>query len=167
MLYKLFLIYYLFFGNNINAFRFGNFKGNTKRFASNLFYPQNDMKELNYLQTSAISNIWFNKINENHNLDSYFNKKIINKVKYDINNDMHKNYLAFVPRLIDDDDCSETLSILVYRVIDRAKHDKVIYVDSLILSPYWEENQITLNSIKNAYCRYFKERLNIKYVYLL
>ena len=122
MLYKLFLIYYLFFGNNINAFRFGNFKGNTKRFASNLFYP---------------------------------------------NNDMHKNYLAFVPRLIDDDDCSETLSILVYRVIDRAKHDKVIYVDSLILSPYWEENQITLNSIKNAYCRYFKERLNIKYVYLL
>ena len=137
MLYKLFIIGFL--GININAFKFGNFKGNTKRFASNLFYPQNDMKELHYLQTSAISNIWLNKINENHNSNSIFDKKTINninKLKKDINNNIHKNYLAFVPRLIDDNECSETLSILVYSVVNREKHDNVIYVDSLIISNY-------------------------------
>ena len=170
MVYKLFFVLFLLIGTNINAFKFGNFKGTTKRFASNLFYPQNDMKELHYLQTSAISDIWLNKIHEKYNSYNHIDKKIIkdiDKVKNDIKNDIHKNYLAFVPHLIDDNECSETLSILVYSIFNQAKNDKVIYVDTLIISPYWEESQITLNSIKNAYCRYFKEQLNIKYVYLL
>ena len=162
MMYKLFIFGFIFLITNTNAFKFGNFKGTTKRFAVNAFYPQNDMKQLHYFQSYAISNIWLNKINEKY--DSY-NKT--NKLNYNIKNDINKKYLAFVPHLIDNDECSETLSILVYNIINRAKDDNIVYVDKLIISPYWEESQIDLRSIKNAYYRYFKEQLNIKYIYLL
>ena len=162
MLYKLFIFGFVFLITNINAFKFGNFKGCTKRFAVNLFYPQNDMKQLHYLQSYAISNIWLNKVNENY--DSC-NK--INNLNYNIKNDINKKYLAFVPSLIDNDECSETLCILVYSIINRAQNDNIVCVDKLIISPYWRESQIKLRTIKNAYYRYFKEQLNIKYIYLL
>ena len=157
----------------------GKFKGKQKLFVPNYKDPNEDMKELSYLQTSAIANIWLNKIksddklfvnalNDDPNVShDYRNMNAIEELNYEMDNNIYKKYMAFVPKIKGSKLCKETLSILVYNIEEIDNNDKMVNIDNIILSPHWNENQLNLKLIKDSYYRYFNNIMNIKYVYFI
>jgi len=143
------IIFYLLINiKNIHGFIFGKYVKKNKLFDVNI-NPEKDMKHLSYYQTFALSSIWF------ANKHKKYNKFKLNKFL-----DHNKKYLAFTPKTINGNNYCETISILVYT---ETPDDKIqINVDKLLISPYWNKKQISLNMIKITYFRYFNEYLKLR-----
>lgn len=164
---------------NTHGYIIGQFKGKQKLFVPNHKNPIEDMKELSYLQTSAIANIWLNTLKSNDNLligalnddpnvsHDYRNINAIEELNYEMDNNIYKNYMAFVPKIKGSELSKETLSILVYSIEEFDNNDQMVNIDNLILSPHWNEDQLELKLIKDSYYRYFNDVMNIKYVYFI
>ena len=164
---------------NTNGYIIGQFKGKQKLFVPNYKDPNEDMKELSYLQTSAIANIWLNQLKSNDNLfvgalnndiqvyHDFRNINAIEELNYEMDHNIYKKYMAFTPKIKGPELYRETLSILVYSIEEFDHNDQMVNIDNLILSPHWNEKQMNLKSIKESYHRYFNNIMNIKYVYFI
>ena len=167
------------FFQNTNGYIIGQFKGKQKLFVPNYKDPNEDMKELSYLQTSSITNIWLNHLKSNDNLfvgalnndiqvyHDFRNINAIEELNYEMDHNIYKKYMAFTPKIKGPELYRETLSILVYSIEEFDNNDQMVNIDNLILSPHWNEKQMNLKSIKESYHRYFNNIMNIKYVYFI
>ena len=164
---------------NTCGYIIGQFQGKQKLFVPNYKDRSKDMKELTYLQTSAIANIWLDTLKGNDNLligalnddpkisIDFRNMNAIEELNYEMDQNIYKNYMAFVPRIKNSELCKETLSILVYSIEEFDNDDRMVNIDNIILSPYWKEEQMSFKRIKDCYYRYFTDFMNIKYVYFI